>query len=60
VKIRRKKMEEPNNKKEVIFHEYCPKCQYWARGEHEDPCEDCIAQPWNENSHKPIGFKEVE
>lgn len=53
-------MEEPNNKKEVIFHEYCPKCEYWARGEHEDPCEDCIAQPWNENSHKPIGFKEVE
>lgn len=44
--------------KEVYFHEYCPKCKYHDMKEAEDPCTDCLNQPMNYDSHKPICFKE--
>ena len=46
------------NEKEVYYHEYCKKCKYRKKKEDEDPCNDCLAQPWNVDSHKPINFKE--
>lgn len=46
--------------KEVYFNEYCPKCEHYSKSEAEDPCYDCLAQGWNEDSHKPIMFKDKE
>lgn len=40
--------------KEVYFDKYCKTCKYWELGSGEDPCNDCLANPSNENSHKPV------
>ena len=44
----------------VEFDKWCPKCQNWEKGEDEDPCWDCLNQGWNDDSHKPIRYKERE
>ena len=46
--------------KEVRFDQYCPKCEHLEKSEAEDPCYDCLNQGWNDESHKPIMFKEKE
>lgn len=45
------------NTKEVYFHEYCSKCKYYDDSEADAPCDDCLAEPSNINSHKPIKFE---
>ncbi len=45
------------NKKEVYFGEFCDKCKYSNKREDEEPCWDCLDQPWNTNSHKPMYFE---
>ena len=47
------------DKKEVIFGDYCPKCEYSDRPESANPCWDCLDSPSNEDSHKPLYFKEA-
>lgn len=47
-----------NEIKEVYYKEYCKKCKYVKLKEYEDPCNDCLGQPYNYNSHKPIHFEE--
>ena len=49
-----------NQKKEVYFNEYCKKCKYGPTNEGEDPCNSCLLQPYNYDSHKPVNFKEKE
>ena len=44
--------------KEVHFVDYCKTCKYGPKQEHEDPCDECLSQPWNEYSHKPVKYKE--
>ena len=46
--------------KEVYFHQYCQTCKHRDKSEGEDPCWDCLDQPWNEHSHKPVYFKAAE
>lgn len=46
------------NEKIVHFDEYCSRCKYEELKEEEDPCYDCLAQPVNTNSHKPVYFVE--
>lgn len=46
--------------KEVNFEEFCPKCEYWKLDDGEDPCNECLAEPNNQNSHKPTRFKEAK
>lgn len=40
--------------KEVRFDKWCKSCKYRFRKETEDPCNDCLNEPSNENSTKPI------
>lgn len=49
-----------NKLKEVRFDLYCSKCLNETLSEHEDPCDECLAQGWNDESHKPIRFKPKE
>lgn len=46
--------------KEVMYSEYCKKCLYFELDETEDPCNECLTYPVNENSIVPINFKEKE
>ena len=47
-----------SNYKEVYFNEYCSKCKYKDTLESDDPCDECLTNPSNIDSHKPINFKE--
>lgn len=44
---------------EVDFHEWCPKCEHFKLEESKDPCHDCLNQPVNDDSRKPVMFKEA-
>lgn len=47
-----------DNEKIVHFHEYCKTCKHENLSESEDPCYDCLDNPVNTNSHKPIYYEE--
>lgn len=44
--------------KEVDFLSYCPICKYQNIDESEDPCDECLENPMNTYSKKPVNFKE--
>lgn len=44
--------------KEVDFHTYCEICKHKATSEDADPCHDCLNNPTNAYSHKPVYFEE--
>lgn len=46
--------------KEVHFNEYCATCKYRDLDESDDPCYDCLDEPVNVYSHKPVYWKERE
>lgn len=47
-----------DNLKEIRFDIYCKKCKYFERAEKDDPCVDCLLETVNQNSKKPVYFKE--
>ena len=44
--------------KEVYFNEYCKTCKYATKAEDDDPCFDCLNEPVNVYSHKPVNYEE--
>lgn len=42
---------------EVFFGEYCKTCKYKNYSETDCPCSECIAEPVNLYSHKPIRWE---
>ena len=42
----------------VNFKDYCKCCKHKDKGEHEDPCDDCLNEPVNVDSHKPVFWEE--
>lgn len=44
--------------KEVYFGEYCKTCKHEKTAESDDPCFDCLNEPVNVYSHKPIRWEE--
>lgn len=48
------------SEKEVYFNQYCYRCMYANYPETADPCDECLAQPVNEDSHKPLYFKRAK
>lgn len=49
-----------NEFKEVYFHQYCEKCKHKDKEEIEDPCYECLDNPVNSYSHKPVNFEAKE
>ena len=49
-----------SNYKEVYFDPYCEKCKHEKKTETDEPCSECLSNPVNEFSHKPIKFEERE
>ena len=47
-----------NEYKEVYFHQYCKTCKYKTRSEVLDPCNECLDEPVNLNSHRPVRWEE--
>ena len=46
--------------KEVRFDQYCQNCKHHNKNEDEEPCDECLSNPTNLYSHKPINFEEKE
>ena len=44
--------------KMVYYHEYCSKCKHEKVKDEDDPCAECLEEPVNVNSHKPVKFEE--
>lgn len=42
----------------VHFDEYCMKCEHRKKKEDETPCDECLSNPANVDSHKPVKFEE--
>lgn len=49
-----------NRRKEVFFDMYCKTCKYYKQASYLHPCNDCLSNPYNEDSHKPVNWKEAE
>ena len=46
--------------REVRFDIYCELCKYERRLEKEPPCCDCLDEPVNIDSEKPVYFEKKE
>ena len=46
--------------KEVDFKTYCATCKHKDKKEDETPCDECLAEPANVYSRKPIKYVEKE
>lgn len=44
--------------KEVYFDQYCKSCKHKDTDEKDDPCCECLDEPFNLNSHKPVRWEE--
>lgn len=51
-------MGQVNEMKEVRFDIWCSKCVHKDKSEAEDPCYDCLADPVNTYSRKPVYFED--
>ena len=43
--------------KEVYFDQYCETCEYEKTKDVADPCNECLGDPINLHSHKPVKWK---
>lgn len=46
--------------KEVYFGEYCKSCKHLEKAETDDPCDECLNEPVNLHSHKPVKYEAKE
>lgn len=46
--------------KEVYFGKYCRKCKHWEEEDWKDTCHECLSNPINMYSHKPVNFEEKD
>ena len=44
----------------VDFYTHCKTCKYETTIETDDPCNECLEQPTNEYTTKPVMWKEKE
>ena len=44
--------------KEVYFDKYCKTCKHEKLKETEEPCAECMGEPLNWNSHRPVKYDE--
>lgn len=44
----------------VDYEKYCKDCLYFTKEDFEDPCHECLNEPVNQDSHKPVKFRSKE
>lgn len=42
----------------VRFDEWCKTCKYFKEDESTDICNECLNEPFNEDSKKPVNWQE--
>ena len=42
----------------VEYHQYCKDCKYRDVYANDEPCEECLSNPVNINTHKPVMYEE--
>lgn len=42
----------------VRFDIWCDKCQYKDLAENEAPCDECLENPVNDGTEKPVKYEE--
>ena len=47
-----------NDYKEVYFHEFCPSCKHEKVKDTDEPCNECLDNPINLFSHRPVKWEE--
>lgn len=45
-----------NKQKEAWFWMYCGRCALKNKSEEHPVCNECLGEPFNENSHKPVNY----
>lgn len=53
-------MSDPQPYKEVYFHKYCESCMHKDLKDTDEPCSECLEEPINLYSHKPVKWEEKE
>ena len=46
--------------KEVYFDQYCKTCKYEKTSEAKKPCYECLTNPVNLYSHKPVNWEKKQ
>lgn len=46
--------------KEVYFHEYCKKCKHEKLEDTETPCDECLSESLNWNTHRPVKYEKKD
>lgn len=46
--------------KEVYFHEHCKTCKHEELDEKFDPCNECLDEPVNYQTNKPVKWEPKE
>lgn len=49
-----------NCDKEVYFDQYCKTCKHWLLNDADELCNECLDNPTNTESHKPVNYKPEE
>lgn len=44
--------------REVHFEKYCKICKHEDKRDYEEPCDECLQNPVNRHSRKPVKFEE--
>lgn len=47
-----------NNVKIVDFHKYCKTCKHSKKKDIEEPCDECLDNPTNKNTSRPVNWEE--
>lgn len=46
--------------REVRFDKYCKECKHFKLDNYDEPCYECLGEPINLYSEKPVKFEEEE
>ena len=46
--------------KEVYYDEYCKTCKHKSVEEHDEPCNECLNESLNWNTHRPVKYEKKE
>lgn len=44
----------------VEFENWCKLCKHYTKSGNDEPCETCLTNPVNENSHKPTEWEQCD
>lgn len=46
--------------KEVYFHEYCKTCKNRQVKNNDEPCDECLSESLNLNTHRPVKYEKKD